>query len=87
MSIWFLKNSHVQHIWYDNIAQGDLSQEACPECRLLQKVLQQFQDALQGQRVEKDGGEQADVEGVVGVVDVEEDDVPSQLSGEVKSDE
>jgi hypothetical protein len=64
-----------------------LSQESRPEGGLLQEVLQQVQNALQRQRVEHDGGEQADVEGVVGVVDVEKDDIPAQLSREVEADE
>ncbi len=64
-----------------------MSQESRPEGGLLQEVLQQVQNALQRQRVEHDGGEQADVEGVVGVVDVEKDDIPAQLSREVEADE
>jgi len=78
-----LKYSHVEHVRNDDIAQWYLSQESRPEGGLLQEVLQQVQNALQRQRVEHDGGEQADVEGVVGVVDVEKDDVAPQLSREV----
>ncbi len=83
IEIFFLKDSHVEHVRNDDIAQWYLSQESRPEGRLLQEVLQQVQNALQRQRVEHDGGEQADVEGVVGVIDVEKDDVAPQLSREV----
>ena len=79
-----LKDRHVEHVRDDDIAQRDLGQKRGPEGRVRQQVPEQLENALEGERVEEDGRQQADVEGVVGVVCVEHDDVAPQLPGEVE---
>ena len=67
-----LKDCHVEHVWYDNVAKEDLSKTTRPKARLLHQVLYHIENFVQGEGFEEQCQEQSHVAAVVEVVKVEQ---------------